>query len=107
MRNENIKKYPEINNWEFWQVKNGQIISYPNMIAMRVTPTNKLAVRYVDTFKRTQILYVPFEYYCSSTSPIWYPTTNKRYGFIIRTRNGDADPNALQKLLQSDACNNN
>jgi len=77
---------PELNNWEFWKVTKEGYEKYDNMVALRITPSNKLAVRFVDAYQYPKIFYVPFEYWCDSYAPIWKITPNKNYGFFIRPK---------------------
>ena len=79
-------KYPEIHNWEFWKVSKAGYEKYHNMVALRITPSNKLAVRFVQAFGYPKIFYVPFEYWCDSEAPLWKITPNKNYGFYIRPK---------------------
>ena len=86
MIDNNDNKYPELNNWEFWKVTKKGYEKYDNMVALRITPSNKLAVRFVDAYQHPKIFYVPFEYWCDSYAPIWKITPNKNYGFFIRPK---------------------
>ena len=86
MKDDNTNKYPEIHKWEFWKETKHGIEKYENMVALRITPSNKLAVRFVDAYQHPKIFYVPFEYWCGSDAPLWKITPNKNYGFYIRPK---------------------
>ena len=86
MIDNNPKKYPEISNWEFWKVSKAGYEKYENMIALRITPSNKLAVRFVEAYQHPKIFYVPFEYWGECDAPLWKITPNKNYGFFIRPK---------------------
>lgn len=92
MRDDNPKKMPELGKWEFFKVDT----RYPDykyfkddrLEALRITASNQLVIRYKKeyVFNRTKLLYVPFEHWNSSSSPIWFPTNKKEYGFFIRSK---------------------
>jgi|688.fasta_scaffold1103775_1 hypothetical protein len=84
MKDKNPKKNPEIGKWEFWKVSQKGIELYPHMVALRITPSNNLVARYVDRLGTPKLFYIPEEYWNSSSSPLWFPTINKPYGFFIR-----------------------
>lgn len=86
MRDDNKNKYPEIGQWEFWKVSSKGIELYPHMMTLRITKSNNLVARYVDAYNKHRLFYIPNEYWCDASAPVWYPTTNKPYGFFIRRK---------------------
>lgn len=55
--------------------------------ALRITPSKKLAIQYCYAFgRKPKIYYVDERYYTASDSPVWFPTINKKYGYIIREK---------------------
>ena len=92
MRDDNPLKMPELNNWEFWKVDTRytphKYYKENKLEALRITPKNQLVIRYKEeyAFSTTKLMYVPFEHWNSSSSPIWFPTNRKLYGYFIRPK---------------------
>ncbi len=105
MRDDNPKKYTVTNRFDFYQIdfRNSKDsepsirLCDPDFIkALRITPSNNLAVIYGLEKYRRKIVYIPFEYWSSSWSPIWFETSKKKYGYIIREK---TDPISTSQQL--------
>ena len=56
--------------------------------ALRITKSQNLVVEYGQRFNGSSksLHYVPFDFWNSSSSPVWFPTNKKKYGFMIREK---------------------
>ena len=92
MRDDNPLKMPELGKWEFWKVDTRytphKYYKDDMLEALRITPKNQLVIRYKEehAYSTTKLMYVPFEHWNSSSSPIWFRTNRKHYGWFIRPK---------------------